>query len=134
MPNNESNDAGWLRTGVAAALQAAVSADHEVFMRQLAELFERLPAGSARVERRGSLFGPKRAVTVSLTVGELIYTLRSPSGGPLVAERTHVVRGIAIKTVSMSVEQWLEDVSNALEEQAKRSTQARDALDTFING
>ncbi|MDE2207305.1 MAG: hypothetical protein KGK12_11770 [Armatimonadetes bacterium] len=123
-----------MRTGVAAALQAAVRADQATFMQQLTDLFERLPVGSARVERRGSLFGEKRPVAVSLSVGELVYTLRSPSRGPLVAERTHVVRGIAIKTAPLSVEDWLEEVSRALEEQAKLSTQARDALNTFING
>ncbi len=52
--------------------------------------------------------------------------------GPLQASRTRIVRGIALKTESIPVEDWLDELSANLDERVRTNSTARAALERLI--
>jgi len=71
-----------------------------------------------------------KELTVSL--GEYQYRIGRERQGPLVAMRAKIVRGIVLKTEQIPVEQWIEELSEALAHVAGQSAQARTALERFL--
>lgn len=65
---------------------------------------------------------------VVLNEGENRLTLEDSGRGGLQASYTRVVRGIALKTEKLTVEEWVTMVSELLEERAKENNAARNAL------
>jgi hypothetical protein len=49
-----------------------------------------------------------------------------------VAQRAKIVRGIVLKTEQVAVDQWIDELSEALVQLAGQSTQARSALERFL--
>ncbi len=86
-----------------------------------------------KVTRQGSLFSREHPVKeVEVLLGEYEYRIGRERQGPLVAVRAKVVRGIVLKTEQISVEQWIEELSEALARVAAQSAQARAALERFL--
>lgn len=129
---DDPSEPEWLKFGVAAALSRQYAADARQLLPLLAQMLEQALPGEASVDKRGSLFGPKHIWRLTLPLGENRYTIEDPGRGPLVATRTRVVRGIALKTEALSVEQWLGDLGAALDERARTSAQAREALARMV--
>jgi hypothetical protein len=50
----------------------------------------------------------------------------------VVGQRTRVVRGIALKTERLTLEQWLLELARALSAEAQASAQARSALQRLL--
>jgi hypothetical protein len=69
---------------------------------------------------------------ISVSLGEYQYRIGRDRQGPLVAQRAKIVRGIVLKTEQMAVDQWIDDLSEALVQVAGQSTQARTALERFL--
>ena len=112
--------------GVAGALSQQYAADQRDFLPLLARLLkDALPSEVQLIE---SGFFKKTLRGVVLTHGESRFTLEDPGQGALEASHTRVVRGIALKTDRLSIEEWLELVSQMLEESAKTSANARSAM------
>jgi len=120
--------------GVAGALAHAYAQDARTFLPLLAQVLTSALPDETLVERRGGLFQrekPIRKVTVSL--GDLIYTLEDLGRGPLAAQQAKVVRGITLKTEAVPVEDWLADLSAHVAGHAQRNERAFFALKNLLD-
>ncbi|MBF6590278.1 MAG: hypothetical protein IVW57_07065 [Ktedonobacterales bacterium] len=81
--------------------------------------------------RRGGVLGngPIRGLVANL--GTWRFALRMEHGQP-VAERAHIVRGIALKTEALPLDAWIESLSAALAELAATSARERAAILTLL--
>ncbi len=122
----------WFKFGVAATLSRQYAADERVFLELLAQMLEQALPDEAEIGKRGGLFSKKTVQKVAVTLGDNRYTLEDPGRGPLRATRTRIVRGIALKTEAIPVEEWLAELGAALDERARTSAAAREALGRLI--
>src|SRR5580704_11824635 len=113
MPDGmDSTDA--LSMGVAGALAQQYAADQRDFLPLLAHLLKESMPGEVQLLETGIF--KKKIRGVVLTHGESRLTLEDPGSGVLEAGHTKVVRGIALKTDRLTVEEWLAMASELLEE------------------
>jgi hypothetical protein len=120
-----------LRLGVAAALSRKYAADQRDFLDLLGQMLETALSEETRVERGGGLFARKTVRRVIVELGEHRYQLEAGKGA-LTASRTRLVRGIALKTEPIAVEQWLEELGEALDERVRVNAAARTALARLV--
>ena len=122
-----------MRTELFAASLRADKADLITFLDALAVKLEGSLPDYTRVTRQGSIFSRERTVKeVMLSLGDYQYCIGRERQGPLVAVRAHVVRGIVLKTEQIPVDQWIEELSEALAQLAGSSAQTRTALERFL--
>jgi hypothetical protein len=122
-----------MRTELFAASLRADKADLRTFLEALAVKMEGSLPDYTRVTRQGSIFSRERTVKdVMVSLGDYQYRIGRARQGPLVAVRAHVVRGIVLKTEQIPVDQWIEELSEALAQLAGRSAQSRAALERFL--
>jgi len=98
-----------------------------------AKLEEALP-GQARVERRGGGLlgrGSKQVRSVEVELGDCSYRLQF-SAGRLEGTRVLQSGGIAIKRETLGPEAWVAALTDDLREQARRSAEARAALERLL--
>jgi hypothetical protein len=122
----------WLKFGVAATLAKQYALDERQFLVQLAAMLEAALPDEIDIGRKGGFFAKKTVHRVSATLGDNRYTLEDTGHGPLQASRTRIVRGIALKTESLPVQEWLAELGAALDERARTSAQAREALSRMV--
>ncbi|MBI3722136.1 MAG: hypothetical protein HY248_06240 [Fimbriimonas ginsengisoli] len=132
MPDDLESDP-LIRFGLAANLASRYAADQRGFFQYLVKTLELTIPDSVEPERKGGLFSSKRVSAISLPLGDDLYRLEDGARG-LVPSRTHVVRGIKLKTETLSIDAWLAEVGAALEEEARSSQAARDALEVLFGG
>jgi hypothetical protein len=65
-------------------------------------------------------------------LGDDRYILEDPGHGNLQATRTRIVRGIALKTETISVQEWVQELGSILDERARTSAAAREALSRLV--
>ena len=122
-----------MRTELFAASLRADKADLKTFLEALAVKMEGSLPDYTRVTRQGSIFSRERTVKeVMVSLGDYQYRIGRERQGPLVAVRAHVVRGIVLKTEQIPVDQWIEELSEALAQLAGSSAQSRSALERFL--
>jgi hypothetical protein len=125
----EDADLELLAAGMAAGLTREYAGDREMFLSVLVETLQPALGERLRVERSGGWFrrgGPIRRLQVDL--GEQHYVLEVGKGGALSATCSRIVRGIALRTDELSVEDWLRTVTEALAECARTHREALEAL------
>ncbi len=117
---------------LAASLRADAG-DSLAFMEALAAKLGGALPHRVRVERGGGLFShthPVRQITINL--GDWQYLINAAPDGTLAAERTHAVRGIALKSEPVALEQWIDDLTAGLAALAQASLQDRMALQRLL--
>jgi hypothetical protein len=114
--------------GIAGALTREMQLDHEQFVQYLARALQAAFPNEAELKYEGGFLAKKRLAGVSVKLGDDVYALTKPARGALQSSRTHVVRGIALKTEAVPIEQWLSEVSLQIEEAVGRDARARSAL------
>jgi hypothetical protein len=122
----------WVKFGVAATLSKQYAADQRQFLELLAQMLQRALPDETQLERKGGLFSKKTLYRVIVLLGGNRYDLEDPGRGPLIAKRVQIVRGIALKTEEIPVEMWLSELGAALDERARSSAAAREALANMI--
>lgn len=122
----------WLKFGVAATLSKQYAADQREFLGMLATMLDTALPEEAEIVKRGGFFSTKTVAKVILTFGERRYTLEDPGRGSLLATRTRVVRGIALKTESISMEEWLAELGANLDDRMQTNAAAREALARLV--
>jgi hypothetical protein len=110
---------------LAAGLRADM-ADITIWVATLSTKLAQALPGRTRL-RRGGMFGQGRVEGVEADLAEWRFALRLERGQPI-AERTHIVRGIALKTEQLDLDAWLDDLSAALAELAATSARERAAI------
>ena len=122
-----------MRTELFAASLRADKTDLKTFLDALAVKLEGSLPDYTRVTRQGGIFSREHPVKeVAVLLGDYQYRISRERQGPLVAMRAKVVRGIVLKTEQIPVEQWIEELSEALSMLAGQSVQARAALERFL--
>ena len=124
----EETDPDLLAASIAAGLDA-YAGDRELFLRLLIEGLAPAVGERLRVERAGGWLrrdGPIRRIRLDLD--DVHFTLEAGKGGALTASRARVVRGIALKTEEMPVEEWLQAVAASLADTGRTHREALEAL------
>ena len=86
-----------------------------------------------RIDRRG-FFGGGSIQRIVIALGDYTYVIEDSGRGPLTAARKRVVRGVALKSQEMRVDEWIDALGAAIEARATTSQRARDALSKLIDG
>ena len=116
----------------AASLRADYT-DVAAFLEALAAKFEGSLPTHTKVTRQSGLFSREHPVKeIVLSLGEFQYGISRERQGPLLAQRAHMVRGIVLHKEDIPVEQWIEEVAEALAQLAAYNAQARAALSRFL--
>jgi hypothetical protein len=114
---------------IAAGLLKEYAGDRQLFLNLLARHLEDAVPDQLTVKRGGGLFARSRPIeAVEVDLGDDRFTLAMGRRGPLAATRTRVVRGIALRTDELAVEEWLDQLATALSEFAQTHAGAMDAL------
>jgi hypothetical protein len=117
---------------LAASLRADAG-DAGAFLGALASKLSGALPQRVQVERGGGLFShdhPVRRLAVHL--GEWDYVVMSLPGGLLDAGRTHTVRGVALRSEPLGIDEWIDALSVELAALAERSAQDRAALHRLL--
>jgi len=115
----------------ASSLRADASDARALAEALAAKLSEALP-DQTRTRRRGGLLSrEKRLESVEVQLGEETFVL-SLSGGKAEASRAKTVRGVVIKRQELTLDAWLEALSDALGAEAQRSEAARLSLERLL--
>jgi|SRR5579862_2400884 len=117
-----------VQIGVAGALSREMQQDHEAFIQLLAQAIQTAFPNEAELRYEGGFLSKKRLCGVSISLGEDVYSLTKPARGPIESTKTHVVRGIALKTEPMPVDKWLTEVSTLIEAKAGMDSATRSSL------
>lgn len=133
MDNLESQfEPGWLKVGVAAELARRYGEEGRGFLSSLAALLERALPEAIEIERTGGWFAPKVLHRIVITLDSDRYSIEDGGRAGLIAAKTRVVRGIALKTEQMGVPQWLDELGAALQARASTHRDTREALEKFV--
>jgi hypothetical protein len=116
---------------LAASLRADAS-DVRTFVEALGvKLSESFPS-KVTVERKGGRFrGAQRVRRIAVGLGDSEYELVNDDGAVSCARRV-VVRGIALKTEQLSLEQWIDALASQLVDEAGKSESDRLALERML--
>lgn len=107
--------------------------DVGAFLEALAVKFEGALPMRTRVSRQSNLFSREHPVKeIVLMLDVYHYSIGRERQGPLVAQRTKMVRGIALSSGQVPVEQWIEEVAESLARLAEQDAQANAALSRFL--
>jgi hypothetical protein len=117
---------------LAASLRAD-SVDLKAFVEALAaKLGDSFPQ-RVHIERKGGFLGGKsRVQRVAVTLGDSEYELRN-NEGQVTCQRRNVVRGIALKTEQLSLEQWIDALAGGLVDEAGKTESDRVALERMLS-
>ena len=121
MADLEEEDA-LIRLGVAAEAARRYCADQRELAGDLARTIDKFLPGHAEIEYSGGLFGGRRLASIRIPVKDHVFQLSVPPKGPLVATRAKVVRGIRLKTETLSVPDWLAALCEELDEMVEADT------------
>jgi hypothetical protein len=122
-----------MQTELFAASLRADKNDLKTFLDALAIKLEGSLPDHTKVIRHGGIFSRERSVKeIVVTLGEYQYRIGSEKQGFLIAVREHMVRGIVLKTEQTTVDQWIDELSEALAQLASHSAQSRAALERFL--
>ena len=122
-----------MRTELFAASIRADKTELKTFLDALAIKLEGSLPDHTRVIRQGNFFSGERPVKeIVVSLGEYQYRIGKEKQGFLIAVREHIVRGIVLKTEQTTIDQWINELSEALAQLASHSAQSRVALERFL--
>lgn len=117
---------------VAASLRSDAQ-DSKTFLAALAvKLTGALPQQTS-VQYRGGIMGKKSVHAVEVQLSEASYRIEEDHGR-LSAVRQKVVRGIVLKNETIPLEQWIDELSQTLSQEAEQSESGRAALQQLLEG
>ncbi len=123
-----------LQIGVAAYLAKSYGEDERDFLESAALMLERALPDATQIERGGAFWSKIRPVkNLKVTLGEHEFMLANRAAhSPLEAQIRRSVRGVALKTESVTMADWIARLSAALSERAEQSHAAREALEAWL--
>lgn len=125
-----------LKIGVAANLAEHYAKEGRDLLPPLATLLEGALGDRVEVRRTGGILTKKVVCGLTVNLGEWRYVLEDAGGdpktGPLIAKRTRIVRGVALKTEVLPMDVWLEEIGLALEVEAQNNRAVQEALSKWV--
>jgi hypothetical protein len=117
---------------MAAAIRAN-SSDLQTFMEVLATKLEGSLPNQTQVVRQSRFLSREHPVKeIKIVLNDHHYRVYKEQQGTLITETVKVVRGIALKTEQIPMEQWIEELATALAQESTHSSAARLALEQFL--
>jgi hypothetical protein len=117
---------------LAAALRANAG-DMGAFLEGLAAKLGGALPHRVRIERGGGFLSHTHPVhRLAVDLGEWAYLIEAQSSGALNAARTHTVRGIALKSESLALDEWIDALSAELAALAQRDAREHAALQRLL--
>ena len=137
--SQDPSEIDTLELRVSAEMARQYAGDAHSFLRSLAQLLESTMPGEATIQRAG-LFGgdkrPIRKIEVEFDPGVETtaqrYVLEVTGHGAIAAARTQIVRGVALKTQSIPVPEWIAEVAGSITHRAGQNKIIRDALSGML--
>ena len=120
-----------LDPSVLAATMAGANGDIEAAFRHLADKLAASFPDHTNVETSGLI--SKKVELLEVTLEPHVYRMRR-DGKHVVAERSKVVRGVALKTSKLDFGEWLKELSTDLTAMAKSTAASRAALARWVRG
>jgi hypothetical protein len=114
---------------LAASLRADTS-DMQMWITMLGRKLEGALPQRVRLYRSG-VFSSGAVKSIEVELGAWRLALRLEHGYPL-AERTHVVRGIALKTEQLTLDSWIASLSQGLFDLAATSAREHAAIESLL--
>jgi hypothetical protein len=111
---------------LAQSLQGDARSVQDLYENIARRLSEQFP-GRTLVRRSGGLLSKKRVEELELTLDDSVFRMKRKGDG-VHAERLEIVGGITVKTQHLSVDAWVQALSEALSALATSSAEAREAL------
>jgi hypothetical protein len=125
---------------IAAALRAD-SADISVYARVLTEsLGEALPADCVTIDRGRRTMADRRngrpgqVEKITVRLGDRVLTLGVQAGRPPAAEICREVRGIVLSRQPATLQQWVDELAQALAAHAQQNAHAAEVLRKLVAG
>jgi len=118
-----------------AKLAMALRRDVESIAEQLVHLADVLATivpDRLAIERAGGLFSRKHVSSVTVSFDDEMFHA-AHDGSRLVSVRRDLVRGIALRTHALALDQWLAELAAALSRHAATSAVTRDALSRLFS-
>jgi hypothetical protein len=116
----------------ASSLRADAS-DLKAFMEALATKLSGSLPEQTQVVRHSSLFSREHPVRdITVTLGDYQYRITRERQGFPGTSRSKIVRGIVLKTDSIPMDQWIEELAISLTQVSMQSEQSRAALERFL--
>lgn len=117
---------------LAASLRADTS-DLQAFMEVLAVKLEGALPQQTEVIRQNKFFSREHPVKeIVILLNDQHYRISREARGTLQTLRAKVVRGIVLKTDTLPMDSWIQELAEGLARQASQSEQARQALERFL--
>jgi len=76
----------------------------------------------------------RRVRAIRLPLGDYMYALARGDRGSFEASRQQVVRGVAVRTQPLEIEEFLAELGVALDVELKRTERGRAALASWLDG
>ena len=130
--SDEFEQQDWVKFGVAATLSKQYASDQRSFLESLAKMLESAMPAETEIFKKGGLFSKKSVSKITVSLGEYRLSLEDLGHGPLIASRVRVVRGIALKTENLPIEDWVAELSETVDERARTNRAAQEALTKFM--
>jgi hypothetical protein len=129
MANDDNALSGGMNFELLAASLRADAGDTRAFLEALARKLEGALQRRVHVDRRGSLFSHEHPVQrIQVQLSDWEYELIAGPGSALDARRTHLVRGVALKSEQIDLDEWIDALSAELSDLAQHSSQDHAAL------
>jgi hypothetical protein len=114
-------------------LSASLRADTSDMQMWIATLGSKLDSALPQRVRlhRGGVFSNGAVKSIEIELGAWRLALRMEHGYPL-AERTHVVRGIALKTEQLTLDTWITSLCQGLSDLAATSAREHAAIESLL--
>jgi hypothetical protein len=111
---------------LAKSLQSEARSTDQLYENLAQTLAQEFPDWT-RIETSGGFLTRKRVDAFELSLDDVAFRMRRHKHS-VIAERVEIVRGIAVKTEVLSVDAWLQALSEALSAKAGSSQRTFDAL------
>ncbi len=121
-----------LKFEATAIISKKYAANHRDFFETFSKLLEDAIPIETEVIRTGGMFSKKLVQKVTVAFKEKRYAIEDVGHDCLHAERARVVQGIALKTESISIEMWVNEIIAFITERSKTSISARKALTRIL--
>jgi len=119
-------------------LAAKLKTDHGAsgdLLELVAKMLESSYAGGTKIERGGWFMSKQRPVeNLTVRFDEWQFQITREKHGTVNARAAKLVRGVALKTNDVSMEQCIEDILKELLKLSEKNGQTRAALDKFVGG
>ncbi|HEY4218709.1 MAG TPA: hypothetical protein VGM67_16320 [Gemmatimonadaceae bacterium] len=114
---------------VAAVLAQRSRDDHRELVDDLVALLAEVVPG---VQVKRALLR-RHVQSINIPLGEFVYALARAPDGSFHALRMHTVRGVAIRSDPMAIDEFLAELGPALDAELRRTERGRAALAAWLN-